>query len=141
MLPCKGMDLAPLLQAICAEARVLSEPGTELGAWSEAVLVERGAAVLLCLALRELIGIAVQQARVPGEAGHVGVHLWSTGAQAGSGSPHAYMLVACGGPRFKDELANSHANCLSTIQRYVEAAGGVLVEEPGPGGLWRISLI
>ncbi len=99
--------------------------------------VEAGVAVLVCLAVSELLSNACTHAFAAGTFGHVGVHLWRTHHP----SPRAYLLVADDGGGFSAELPATDGSGLALARCFLDLVGAQLAREPGRGTIWRVGLL
>jgi two-component sensor histidine kinase len=133
------LNLASYLRALCdIEQRTLpAAVGVAVYADLKPVAARAETAVLIGLAFRELLRNALVHAYAPGDAGHVGVHLWRVRTL-----PHvrAFLLVADGGRGFADEPPATANRGIPLARQLVQRCGGALARELGRGTIWRIAL-
>ena len=140
------IDLAPVLTVLCDQERERvqkRDQGRDSGLSGVAfyvvlqpLAVKADVAVLVCLAVHELLSNACIHAFPAGTVGHVGVHLWRTYQP----SPRAYLLVADDGCGFGAEPPSTAGSGLALARCFLELADAQLAREPGRGTIWRIGL-
>ena len=133
------LNLASYLRTLCdIEQRALPAAArVNVYADLRPVAARAGTAVLIGLAFRELLRNALVHAYPPGDAGHVGVHLWLVSTLP---RVRAFLLVADGGRGFADEPTATADRGIPLARQLVQRCGGTLAREPGRGTIWRIAL-